>query len=431
MQRRRWHRRVAEALETGDQASLDAVASRMAAHYEQANLPLRALPHYERAASVALRLFAYEEAAVLLRRLIAIVDRDPDPRRRAERELQAHLRLAAAIRVHRGWASPELEPVHARLVTLSNEVGTPEQRAAALATSLFFHEVLGNIHYVGTALDEMAATLDQTDSPSLRVMGAVARLGHHALRGEFVQSEAIFNRSSALYDRSQHASHVGLTGADFGVLELAWSSHGLWALGRADEAEARVQQALTLARTLMHPFSEALALAYSAMLDQMEGNCDRAALRAADARAVAERHRVVYYEAWANILLAWDAARRQPSAATVSSLRAAIDGFLATGARARLPYYLGLLADAHARAGEPALALARLDEALQASGDGDGWWNAELHRMRGDVLARLDDAENARAAYNMSLDISRAQQSPVFERRAQKSLADLSKVSHS
>ena len=66
MQRQRWHRRVAEALETGDQASLDAAASRMAAHYEQANQPLRALPHYERAASVALRLFAYDEAAVLL-----------------------------------------------------------------------------------------------------------------------------------------------------------------------------------------------------------------------------------------------------------------------------------------------------------------------------------------------------------------------------
>ncbi len=429
MQRQRWHRRVAEALETGDQVSLDAAASRIAAHYEQANQPLRALPHYERAANVALRLFAYDEAAVLLRRLIAIVDRDPDPRRRAERELQAHLRLAAAIRVHRGWASPELEPVHARLVALSSEVGTPEQRAAALATSLFFHEVLGNFHYVATALDEMATTLDQTDSPSLRVMGAVARMGHHALRGEFVLSEAMFNRSTSLYDRSQHASHVALTGADFGVLELAWSSHSLWALGHADEAEARVQQALTLARTLVHPFSEALALAYSAMLDQMEGNHDRAALRAADARAVAERHRVVYYEAWANILLAWDAVRRQSTTANVASLRTAIDAFLATGAKARLPYYLGLLADAHARAGEPALALTRLDEALQVAAGGDGWWDAELHRMRGGVLLRLGDPDAARAAYDRSLEVARTQQSPVFERRTLDSLAELADVS--
>ena len=429
MQRQRWHRRVAEVLETGDQVSLDAAASRMAAHYEQANQPLRALPHYERAAGVALRLFAYDEAAVLLRRLIAIVDRDPDTRRRAERELQAQLRLASAIRVHRGWASPELEPVHARLVALSSEVGTPEQRAAALATSLFFHEVLGNFHHVAKALDEMATTLDQTDSPSLRVMGAVARLGHHALRGEFLLAEAMFKRSSALYDRSQHASHVGLTGADFGVLELAWSSHPLWALGHAEEAEARVQQALTLARTLMHPFSEALALSYSAMLDQMDGHYDRAGVRAAEARTVAERHRVIYYEAWANILLAWDAARREPSATTVSSLRTAIDAFLATGARARLPYYLGLLADAHSRAGEPALALARLDEALLVAAQGDSWWDAELHRMRGGVLVRLGDPDAARAAYERSLEVARAQQSPVFERRTLESLAELADVS--
>ncbi len=122
----------------------------------------------------------------------------------------------------------------------------------------------------------------------------------------------MFDASSTLYDRAQHPAHVGLTGADFGVLRLAWSSHVVWALGRADEAEARVQQALTLAKTLMHPFSEALALAYAAMLDQMDGNPERAAVRAADARAVAERHRVIYYEVWANILLAWDA-REAPS----------------------------------------------------------------------------------------------------------------------
>jgi hypothetical protein len=167
----------------------------------------------------------------------------------------------------------------------------------------------------------MATTLDQTDSLSLR---AVARLGHHALRGEFLLSEEVFKRSSALYDRSQHASHVGLTGADFGVLELAWSSHSLWALGHAEEAEARVQEALALARTLMHPFSEALALAYSAMLDQMDGHYDRAAERAGSAQRCRAppassttrpgKHPV-----------GLDAARRQPSAATVSSLRAAID----------------------------------------------------------------------------------------------------------
>ena len=124
-----------------------------------------------------------------------------------------------------------------------------EQRAAALATSLFFHEVLGNFHYVATALDEMATTLDETESPSLRVMGAVARLGHHALRGEFPDLRGHVQRARRRCTiGSQHASHVGLTGADFGVLELAWSSHSLWALGRAEEAEARVQQALTLAR---------------------------------------------------------------------------------------------------------------------------------------------------------------------------------------
>ena len=431
MQRQRWHRRVAEALETGDQASLDAAASRMAAHYEQANQPLRALPHYERAASVALRLFAYDEAAVLLRRLIAIVDRDPDTRRRAERELQAQLRLAAAIRVHRGWASPELEPVHARLVALSSEVGTPEQRAAALATSLFFHEVLGNFHYVATALDEMATTLDQTDSPSLRVMGAVARLGHHALRGEFLLSEAMFKRSSALYDRSQHASHVGLTGADFGVLELAWSSHSLWALGHAEEAEARVQQALTLARTLMHPFSEALALC---ILGDARSDGRPLRPRGGAGGRSARRCRAASCHLLRGLGQHSVGLGRRPTSATATrpcrrfARRSMRSSQLAPRPASRS--YLGLVADAHSRAGEPAVCAGTPRRGACRSprrGQLVGCRAASHARQRPSSGSAIPTPP-----VPLTTEASRlreTQRSPVFERRTLDSLAELANVS--
>src|SRR5204862_6325340 len=108
--------------------------------------------------------------------------------------------LAAALRVTRGWASPDLEPVHARVVVLSREVGTPEQRAASLAATIFFSEVRAEYGRVAALVDEMRRAVEESGSHSLEVMAATAMLGHHALRGEFAASEAAFAASESSYD---------------------------------------------------------------------------------------------------------------------------------------------------------------------------------------------------------------------------------------
>src|SRR5260370_41482446 len=56
------HRRVAEALEEVYKDDLDAVSSQIAAHYEHAGLPERAIPYYRRAGEVAMGVYAGAEA---------------------------------------------------------------------------------------------------------------------------------------------------------------------------------------------------------------------------------------------------------------------------------------------------------------------------------------------------------------------------------
>jgi len=57
------HHHVAQALEAVYAADLDSVAARVAAHYERADHPERAIQYYQRAAEVARRVQADEEAA--------------------------------------------------------------------------------------------------------------------------------------------------------------------------------------------------------------------------------------------------------------------------------------------------------------------------------------------------------------------------------
>jgi len=81
--RRLLHRRVAEAFEvasadtlSGGQVNLDAVSGQIAAHYEHAGLPERAIPYYRRAGEVAMRIYVNAEAITAFQRAAALLEAD-------------------------------------------------------------------------------------------------------------------------------------------------------------------------------------------------------------------------------------------------------------------------------------------------------------------------------------------------------------------
>jgi predicted ATPase len=118
-------------------------------------------------------------------------------------------------------------------------------------------------------------------------------------------------------------------------------------------------------------------------------------------------------------------ARERPISANIGQLRASISGFQASGARLRLPYYLWLLAQVYAQAGSPDEALAAIDEALAESrATNERWWDAELHRLRGELLlARGSDDEEVELALLRAKEIAEAQEARSLELRAAMSLA--------
>ncbi len=427
IQRQRHHRRIAEALERARADDLDAVSAEIASHYDQAREAARALPYYERAARVAARVFAYDEVQALLRRALALLDRLPEASRPAL-ELPLQVSLSAAIQVNQGWASPALEPVNARAFELSRSVGDRELRARILLNVLAFNEVRADLRRVNELRAELPAAMRGIDSPALRVMASTVELGAHVLQGAFARAEAVYLAAQGIYRPEHHPIHVELIGADSHVLGCSWSSHGLWCLGRAEAAFERAHESLTLARALGHPFSKALALSYLATLHQMSGDVERTRAFATEAHAISERHRVLYYGAWSGILLAWTAASKEPGERAEASLRRRIEEFTATGARARLPYYLGLLAGLQAKrdASLQGPAQGTLDEALELSSlHGDTWWDAEIHRMRGELLHSQGKPVKAIVELRRAVSIAHEQEAAMLERRALDSLAGL------
>ena len=108
-------------------------------------------------------------------------------------------------------------------------------------------------------------------------------------------------------------------------------------------------------------------------------------------------------------------------------MRDLIATFKASNARLRLPYYLSLLAQVYRKAGRAEEGLACINEALaEARTHNERWWDAELHRLRGELLLMHGaDASDVEAALLRAIEIARFQQAKSLELRATMSLARL------
>ena len=381
---------------------LDPVSAQIAAHYDRAGDAERAIPYYERAAAVSQRVYANEDAIELLLRALTLLDQLPGGMKRDKQELALLLKLGAIYRVTRGWTAPELERLVDRTLVLCDTVGDDTQRMNAL--------------YGQESLLVVQARLERVQLGRGRITGALparARLGaaalpHDAGRRAHAPGTACARPKRRSRRSSQDPSPVAgqplqeVQGWNFEVHTRAWQAHALWCLGYPDRALSRGREAIQLASDLAQPFNQALAATYFAMLQQFCAEPAIARAHAEAALALTIEYKAPYYRLWSELLLSFAVAREQPTSTNISQLRASIGGFQASGARLRLPYYLWLLAQVYAQAGSPEDGLAAIDEALAESrGNNERWWDAELHRLRGELLlARGSDNDevDSRAA---------------------------------
>ena len=95
------------------------------------------------------------------------------------------------------------------------------------------------------------------------------------------------------------------------------------------------------------------------------------------------------------------------------------------GAKINRPYLLALLAEAYGKNGQAAAGLATLAEALGAVHSGERFWEAEIHRLQGELLLARSAEHHAEAetCFRQALDIAHHQQAKSLELRAALSLA--------
>ena len=88
--------------------------------------------------------------------------------------------------------------------------------------------------------------------------------------------------------------------------------------------------------------------------------------------------------AMATIFRGWGLALAGEIDRAIAQMRTGLEVYRTTSAELWLPYFLGLLAEVHAKAGQPAHGLRLLDEALTTvERTGERWCQPELHSVKG------------------------------------------------
>jgi adenylate cyclase len=235
-------------------------------------------------------------------------------------------------------------------------------------------------------------------------------------------------RGLALYNPAKHAAHaLTYAGHDPGVCAWAQRSLSLWFLGYPEQAAANVHRAVALAEQIAHPPSVAHVLNYGILYHQLRR--DRATIRAWGDRiaALAVEHGLALYEAIGTVARGWVLADEAQTKAGLSELRRGLAGCVDLGVRVREPYHKALLAEAHLDAGEASAGLVVLEEAMRFAGDsGLRYWDAELLRLKGKLLAHLSPEgrhEEEERCYREALAVAQRQQARSLELRAATSLA--------
>jgi predicted ATPase len=153
------------------------------------------------------------------------------------------------------------------------------------------------------------------------------------------------------------------------------------------------------------------------------------ALEAAEAAiTIAEREGVPLFESWARVARGWTLAHLGQAEQGVAQIREGLAMASATGAEIWRTYNLAQLAESCEKAGRIDEGLEVIAEALDVVHEnGERWWEAEILRLRGELLLQRNPAGLAEAetSFERSIEIARKQGAKSLELRATISLARL------
>jgi adenylate cyclase len=219
-------------------------------------------------------------------------------------------------------------------------------------------------------------------------------------------------------------------GQDPAVICKAYGAVALWLLGFAEQAQRQCDEAIRMSHELS-PSSQTVALHFAAMLHQLRRNSTAVSACAGASCGIAGEHGFSFWLAGGNVFRGWALAASGDAGDGLTLLRQGLDDWTATESVTYQTCYLGLLAEVLEGMGRIADGCRVVDEALDlVQRTGEGLYEAELHRRRGELLLKQggrDAPIDAEGSFQRAMTVAREQQALGLELRAAVSAARLAR----
>jgi class 3 adenylate cyclase len=422
--KRALHARIATTLESQFTDIAQNQPEILARHLTEAGQTERAVEQWLKAGRRAAGRSAHVEAIAHLKQGLELLVSLPDWPRRKEIESDLQLALGVSLMASKGLSSLEAAGAYERARALCEESGDITRLVSALWGLWHSSNNSNRLEAAHALCNQLLTLTEKHDDRELRLQAQHAAWTTYFFRGDPIRSLEHCETGKILCGPHLHQSRVLLHGGhDPGVCARMVSAWDEWMVGHSDTGLRFIGDALRLAEELAHPYSKLMVLQYAVIFHffRREIPTAMAYLDAADVLAAEQRFSPFLNSRVLHSALAM-AENRADTA--VAHIREGME--IGQASNLMRPYYQGLLAEALGAAGDKGAALGAISNGLSmVETSGERWWEAELCRLRGELLRLCREERDSEVSFQRSLDVSQHQGAKSVELRASMSMARL------
>jgi len=398
----------------------------LARHCAEAGLVEKAIVYWLKAGQQAVGRSAMTEAVAHLQKGMDSLAKLPETPWRAQQDLDLQIALGRALMATSGYSAPTVAETIVRARALAEQLDRPEYLVPLLFSQRVFHSVRAD-HKLALSLAEQIEKVGEEQNDE-----ATQLLGHYLhgqscfFLGEFVAAQTLFEQCHGSKGQAHRAAYAALTVEDPRPASLGFHAWALAFLGYINQACARVDEALSAAQRLDHVYTVAVVSSTVSGVKTIARLPHEVQRHAEQLVALSNQHGFQYWLGWGHIHRGWSLSALGHAQEGHTLLAQGLSMRRATGAVLHTPLALGFLADGYAKVGQLKEGLNCLAEAAQIiEMTEERYYEAELFRLRGDLLNAIGDRAAAEQSYHEALAVAKRQSARTLELRAGTSLARL------
>jgi predicted ATPase len=426
-ERRELHGAVAEAL-CGPFAEIGETAPELVArHFTEAGRLRPAIDSWLKAGRRASERSAFVEATAQLRTALKLLEALPATAERDALELELQHALGSALIAVKGFGALETSEAFRRALELCGTVKETPQSFAMVNSVIGVQLVRGEFEQARDLAQDLLARASRQAESTPMLMGHRALGTSLFLLGELTAARDHLQTAVDLYDVKCHGPLRLIFSRDYKSTALAYLALTCVMLGDVHAGLAHGREAVAHAEHLQHPHSICYVLPFLAGAHIFCGEAQAAYPLAERTVVLAREYGFPLWLAGGRMLRGWARLDLGDVERGLDEIHQSIAALEATGALTWVEFARYLLAQALARAGQAQEALDLIDTSLEAvRGTGGRWYEAELHRVKGEVLLKSAEClADVETCYRTAIQISARQGAKLWQLRASNALASL------